>query len=79
MALTSQNVVAWHDRNTIQHKALVDQWAGKSFRTLSLTIYGTPQDPRFAAVMVKRPAVIATSERSTSTARQVRQARNQRR
>jgi CubicO group peptidase (beta-lactamase class C family) len=58
--LTAQNTVAWHDRTTDQHKALVDDWADKGFRTLSLSIYGTPQDPRYAAVMVKRPAVIAT-------------------
>jgi Beta-lactamase/Bacterial tandem repeat domain 1 len=60
--LTPQNVVAWHDRTTAQHKALLDQWADKGFRTLSLSIYGTPQDPRYAAVMVKRPVVIATKQ-----------------
>ena len=62
MTLTSQNVAAWDDRNTTQHKALVSEWPDKGFRTLSLTIYGTPQDPRFAAVMVKRPVVIATKQ-----------------
>jgi Bacterial tandem repeat domain 1 len=62
MALTPQNVVAWHDRNTAQHQALLGEWAGKGFRTLSLTIYGTPQDPRYAAVIVKRPVVIATKQ-----------------
>jgi len=34
----------------------------KGFRTLSLTLYGTPQDPRYAAVMVKRPVVIVTKQ-----------------
>jgi hypothetical protein len=62
MTLTSQNVVAWHDRNTAQHKALLDKWAAKGFRTLSLTIYDTPRDPRYAKVMVKRPVVIATKQ-----------------
>ncbi len=28
MTLSSQNVVAWHDRNTTQHKVLLDDWAG---------------------------------------------------
>ena len=62
MTLTSQNVVAWHDRNAGQHKTLLDEWAAKGFRTLSLAIYGAPQDPRYAAVVVKRPVVIATKQ-----------------
>lgn len=62
MPLTSQNVIAWHDRNTTQHKALLDEWAGKGFRTLSLSLYGTPQDPRYAAVLVKRPVIVATKQ-----------------
>ena len=36
----------------------VNKWAGKGFRMLSLIIYDTPQDPQYAAVMVKRPVVI---------------------
>lgn len=62
MALNKQNVVAWHNRSTPEHKELVDKWAAKGFRTLSLSLYGTPGDPRFAAVMVKRPVVIATKQ-----------------
>jgi CubicO group peptidase (beta-lactamase class C family) len=58
--LTAQNTVAWHDRTTAQHGVLVDEWAAKGFRTLTLSVYGTPQDPRYAAVMVKRPVVVAT-------------------
>lgn len=60
MTLDASNLVAWHDRTTAQHCALRDQWAGKGFRPLALTLYGTPAAPRYAAVMVKRPAVIAT-------------------
>ncbi len=55
MTLTSQNVVASHDRTTAQHKALLDDWGGKGFRTLSRSLYGTPQDPWYAAVVVARP------------------------
>src|SRR5262245_60116743 len=62
MTLTSQNTVAWHDQNTAQHKALVDKWAALGFRTLSLSIYGDPGNPSYAAVMVKRPAVHAESQ-----------------
>ena len=60
MTLTAQNLVAWHDRDTANHVAERDKFAEKGFRPLSLSIYGTPNDPRFAAVMVKRPQVIAT-------------------
>jgi Polyglycine hydrolase-like, structural repeat len=62
MALTTQDLIAWYNHNTAQHKALLDKWAGKQFRSLPLTIYGTPQDPRYAAVMVKRPVVTATRQ-----------------
>ena len=60
MTLTAQNLVAWHDRDTANHVSERDKFADKGFRPLSLSIYGTPNDPRFAAVMVKRPQVIAT-------------------
>lgn len=60
MTLTAQNLVAWHDRDTASHVAERDKFAEKGFRPLSLSIYGSPNDPRFAAVMVKRPQVIAT-------------------
>jgi CubicO group peptidase (beta-lactamase class C family) len=61
-ALASSNTVAWHDRTAAQHKALLDNWAAKGFRTLSLSIYGSTQNPLFAAVLVKRPNVIATRQ-----------------
>ena len=62
MALTPQNVVAWHDRTTAQHKQLLKQWSDKKFRTLSLSLYGSTQAPLYAAVMVKRKDVIATKQ-----------------
>jgi CubicO group peptidase (beta-lactamase class C family) len=62
MTLTSQNVVAWHDRSVDEHYNLVDEWAKKGFRTLSLTIYGSTQDPLYAAVVVKRLAIVATRQ-----------------
>jgi CubicO group peptidase (beta-lactamase class C family) len=60
MTFTPQNIVAWHDRNTANHVAERDKFAAKGFRPLSLSIYGTTSDPLYAAVMVKRPTVIAT-------------------
>lgn len=60
MTLTAQNLVAWHDRDTANHVAERDKFAEKGFRPLSLSIYGSPNDPRFAAVMVKREQIIAT-------------------
>jgi len=60
MTLNAQNLVAWHDRTTADHVAQRDKFADLGFRPLSLSIYGSPSDPRYAAVMVKRPTVIAT-------------------
>src|SRR5215216_6487770 len=60
MTLTAQNLVALHDRDTANYVQERDKFADKGFRTLSLSIYGTPNDPRFAAVMVKRDQIIAT-------------------
>ena len=60
--LTPQNTVAWHNRNTADHKALVDKWAAQNFRTISLAIYGDPGDPLYAAVMVKRAVFHAESQ-----------------
>ena len=60
MTFNAQNLVAWHDRTTASHVAERDKYAAEGFRPLSLSIYGTASDPRYAAVMVKRPVVIAT-------------------
>ena len=62
MTLTPQNVVAWHDKTPDQHRALVDKWSAKNFRTLSLSLYGATLLPFFAAVMVKRAVVIENKQ-----------------
>ena len=67
------NIVAWHDRTTANHKELVDQSAAQGFRTLSLCIYGERNDPRYAAVMIKRPTVIAEKQFFGQTATQFQQ------
>ncbi|ADB41530.1 serine hydrolase [Spirosoma linguale] len=56
------DIIAWHDRNAAGHKQMVDSSAIKGYRTLSLCIYGDRNDPRYAAVMIKRPAVIAEQQ-----------------
>ena len=50
--------IAWHGCTKAEHQALYGQWWAEGFRTISLCLYGTPADPRYAAVMVKRPDVI---------------------
>jgi CubicO group peptidase (beta-lactamase class C family) len=71
------NIVAWHDRTTANHKEMVDKWAAQGFRTLSLCIYGDRNDPRYAAVMIKRPTVIATKQFFNQTAAQFQQTFNE--
>lgn len=60
MKLTTSNLVAWHGLTSAQHRQKRDHYAEKGFRPLSISVYGTPSSPRYAAVMVKRPNVIAT-------------------
>src|SRR5215217_69579 len=60
MTLNAQNLVAWHDRTTADHIDQRDKFAALGLRPLSLSVYGSPADPRYAAVMVKRPTIIAT-------------------
>lgn len=57
--LDGSNLVAWAEVNTADQKAKMDAYAKLGFRTLSLSIYGEPADPRYACVMVKRANVQA--------------------
>lgn len=56
------DIIAWHDRNSANHQQMLTTWAAKGYRTLSLTVYGERNDPRYASVMVKRPVVLATEQ-----------------
>ncbi|GAB3042590.1 serine hydrolase [Spirosoma pulveris] len=49
--------IAWHGRDLNNHKSETDKAAAAGYRTSSLCIYGDANNPLFAAVMVKRPAV----------------------
>ncbi|HQR35754.1 MAG TPA: serine hydrolase [Blastocatellia bacterium] len=56
------NFAAWHDRTSANHKEMLDKFAAQGFRTVSLCVYGDRNDPRYAAVMIKRPTIIATKQ-----------------
>ena len=56
------NIVAWHDRTGTDHQQLRDKHSAQGFRTLSLSIYGERNDPRYASVMIKRDRIIATRQ-----------------
>jgi CubicO group peptidase (beta-lactamase class C family) len=58
----SINFVAWHDRDAANHQKELDKAAAQGFRTVSLCVYGERNDPRYAAVMVKRPKVHAAQQ-----------------
>ena len=60
MTLTNSNLVAWHGLTSSEHATKRDSFAEKGFRPLSISLYGAPASPRYVAVMVKRPTVIAT-------------------
>lgn len=52
MSITSES---WHDQTAAKHQEKADKFFKKGYRTASLCVYGEPDDPRYAAVMVKRP------------------------
>ncbi len=56
------NIVAWHDRTQANHLENLNRFAADGYRTLSLSVYGERSDPRYAAVMIKRPAVHASRQ-----------------
>lgn len=49
---------AWHDRTAADHKRMLDELGPRGYRTISLAVYGEVADPRFAAVVVRRPTVM---------------------
>lgn len=52
--LTAQTVVAWHGRSPIEHVNLVHQWHNQGFRPSSMSLYGSPQNPTYAAIFINR-------------------------
>jgi CubicO group peptidase (beta-lactamase class C family) len=53
------NVFGWLEYAAAHLKPAMDQAAEKGARTISLSIYGQPRDPRYAAIMVPEPAPVA--------------------
>jgi CubicO group peptidase (beta-lactamase class C family) len=53
------DIIAWHGSTGAEHQQKLDAAAGKNYRTLSLSIYSSTDNPLYACVMIKRPVVIA--------------------
>ena len=51
--------IAWHGRTLNDHVALRDDFAKKGYRYLSISVYGSKSSPVYAAVMIRRPQVVA--------------------
>jgi CubicO group peptidase (beta-lactamase class C family) len=49
--------IAWHGRGLVEHLNLRDKAKAGGYRFVSLSIYGRPSEPFYAAVMVRRPVV----------------------
>lgn len=58
----SLDIVAWHDRTGADHTAQLNTNAKLGYRTLSLCVYDNPANPLYAAVMIKRPTLIAEQQ-----------------
>jgi CubicO group peptidase (beta-lactamase class C family) len=56
------DVVVWYNATLDKHQPLVDQYAKQGYRSISLCLYGDHASPNYAAVMIKRPTLIATKQ-----------------
>ena len=70
------DIVAWHGRTFDQHIGIRDDAAKQGYRFLSLSIYGPTSAPLYAAVMIKRPVVVAQRDWPKLTADQFQQVFN---
>src|SRR5690242_3482970 len=71
------DTVAWHDRTTFDHQTQVNTFAPNGFRTIALTIYGDRNDPRYAAVMIRRAAIVGERQFVNLTAAELQANFNQ--
>ena len=53
------NITAWHGKTFDEHVTLRDNAAKNGYRFLSLSLHGSSAAPRYTAVMIKRPVVVA--------------------
>jgi CubicO group peptidase (beta-lactamase class C family) len=58
----SLTIIAWHDRNVTNHQQMLEKYSAEGFRTISLCVYGERTGPRYAAVMIRRPFLIAQKQ-----------------
>src|SRR5215831_3342820 len=70
---TVADIIAWHGRTFDQHVGIRDDAAKQGYRFLSLSIYGPTSAPLYAAVMIKRPVVVAQRDWPKLTADQFQQ------
>jgi CubicO group peptidase (beta-lactamase class C family) len=69
--------IAWHGRTLAEHIVLRDRWAMQGYRFLSLSIYARVTAPIYAAVMIRRPIVVAQRDWPCMTAVQWQQTFNE--
>ena len=67
---------AWHGKTFSEHVALRDAAAKQGYRFLSLSIYGQTSSPVYAAVMIKRPVIVAQRDWPLLTASEFQQTFN---
>lgn len=48
------NYVSYHNRSTAYHQQQIEQLSKQGYRPISLSIYGTPEQPLYAAVWIKQ-------------------------
>lgn len=56
------DIVAWHDRTSADHQVQLNNAAAAGYRTISLCVYGDRNDPRYAAAMIKRAALVGEQQ-----------------
>lgn len=56
------DTVGWHGRTSADHQQQLNTWAAKGYRTISLSAYGDRNDPRYAAVMIRRATLVAEKQ-----------------
>ena len=64
------DTIAWHGKTLAEHVGLRDDAANKGYRFLSWSVYGATNSPVYAAVMIRRPAVVAQRDFPALTADQ---------
>ena len=67
------DITAWHGKSFNEHVTLRDAAAKQGYRFLSLSLYGSTSSPVYAAVMIKRPVIVAQRDWPLMTAAEFQQ------